>query len=293
MLPKLEKALAGRGLSAAIHQTRGPGHATDLARNAATGGASLIIVAGGDGTIHEVANGLVALDGEIPPIGIIPVGTGNDFFRMLGGSKAPGAALDEILAGAVRRFEVGRVRYNGTESVFVNLLGLGVDVEVLRKRAEFPRLKGLTQYLVALVSALTSFRPVSVKVDFEGSEGSGEKSFVENRTILIAVTVGPSVGGGFLLNPDASPLDGLLDLFFVEPLGMLKLARYIPRVIRGTHRGLPELIQRRITRAVIERSDGKPFFFEMDGEGMPDPVDRLELEVCPELLPVLVPRRDP
>ena len=293
MLPRLEQALAGRGISAEIRQTRGPGHATDLARTAVTGGASLVIVVGGDGTIHEVANGLVMLAGEIPPIGIIPVGTGNDFFRMLGGSTAPGAALDEMLAGDIERFEVGRVRYNETESVFVNLLGLGVDVEVLRKRAEFPRLKGLTQYLVALVSALKSFRPVSVRVDFEVAGDPGEKSFVENRTILMAVTVGPSVGGGFLLNPDASPLDGLLDLFFVEPLGILKLARYIPRVIRGTHMGLPELIQRRITRATIERSDGEPFFFEMDGEGMPDPVNRLELEVCPALFPVLVPRRDP
>ncbi len=88
----------------------------------------------------------------------------------------------------------------------------------------------------------------------------------------MAVTVGPSVGGGFLLNPDASPYDGLLDLFFVRTLGMLRLARYIPKVIRGTHQGVPELLQRRTTAVTVRRSDENPFFFEMDGERMPDPV---------------------
>ena len=119
-------------------------------------------------------------------------------------------------------------------------------------------------------------------------ESQGE--IVEDRTILMAVTVGPSVGGGFLLNPDACPHDGLLDLFFVKPLGMLKLARYIPKVIRGKHQGLPELLQRQVQQATVVRSDDEAFFFEMDGEVMSEPVTVLELSVVPGLLPVRVPR---
>lgn len=286
--PKLEAGLKGRGLPFTLHRTEAPQHAQILARKAAEEGIGTLLVVGGDGTLHEVANGILGCESPIPRVGVIPVGTGNDFYKMVGPSRALSPALDTVQAGSVRLFDVGLVRFGEHESFFVNLLGLGVDVEVLRKRESFPWLKGLPQYLAALVAALASFRPPAVRVTYweEGSEAEGE--IVENRTILTAVTVGPSVAGGFLLNPDASPYDGLLDLFFVEPLGMFDLARYIPRVIKGTHQGVPELLQRRIMKATVERQDENPFFFEMDGEGMEKPVTRLELEVRPSILPVLV-----
>jgi YegS/Rv2252/BmrU family lipid kinase len=289
--PTIEAELARRKIPFTLQRSEAPGHAETLSREAARGGAELILVVGGDGTIHEVANGILNQGTNPPPIAVVPVGTGNDFYRMVDRSRKMGVALDGLLEGTVRAFDVGRVRFEGAESFFVNLLGVGVDVEVLRKRADFPRLKGLPQYLAALVSALMTFRPTSVRVSLQGGEGGEGEEVIEDRTILMAVTVGPSVGGGFLLSPEASPEDGLLDLFFVKTLGMLKLARYIPKVIRGTHQGVPELLQRRIVNATVQRSDGKPFFFEMDGERMPEPVKSLELEVCPGILPVVVPRR--
>ncbi|MCJ7627142.1 MAG: diacylglycerol kinase family lipid kinase [Longimicrobiales bacterium] len=287
--PKVEAGLAKRKIPFALFRSEGPGHAEALAREAALDGAELILVVGGDGTIHEVANGLLKGETKPPPIAVVPVGTGNDFYRMVSGSRSIGDALDALLDGEVRDFDVGRVRFLGTASYFVNLLGVGVDVEVLGKRSDFPRLGGLPQYLAALVSALMTFRPVSLRISLRGHDEEGGEEIIDDRTILMAVTVGPSVGGGFLLNPDASPYDGLLDLFFVRTLGMLRLARYIPKVIRGTHQGVPELLQRRVTAATVRRSDETPFFFEMDGERMPDPVTRLEIGVCPGILPVLVP----
>lgn len=292
VLPKLEEALKRRTLSYSLFRTENPGHATALARDVVDGDSDLVLVVGGDGTIHEVANGLLTREGDRPPIGVIPVGTGNDFFRMVGGSKDPETALDALLSGTARDFEVGEVRYDGKSSFFVNLLGLGVDVEVLRKRENYPRLKGLPQYLAALVSALWSFRPESVRVTTGPVENSTPGELIDERTLLMAVTVGPSVAGGFLLSPEASPYDGWLDLFFVKPLGAMKLARYIPKVIRGTHRDLPELIQRRVKTLTIERSDKAPFFFEMDGENVPDPVSGLEVVVHPGVLRVLVPAED-
>jgi diacylglycerol kinase (ATP) len=290
--PKLEDALRRRGLSYSLFQTERPGHAALLAKEVAGGPSDLILVVGGDGTIHEVANGLLRSGGARPPMGVIPVGTGNDFFRMVGGPKDPERALDALLSGTVRTFEVGEVRYNGSSSYFVNLLGLGVDVEVLRRRENYPRLKGLTQYLAALVTALWSFRPESVRVTLGPSEESDSGEVINGRTILMAVTVGPSVAGGFLLSPEASPYDGMMDLFFVEPLGMVKLARYIPKVIRGTHQGLPELIQRRVKTLTIERSDRAPFYFEMDGERVAESVTGLEVVVHPGALQVIVPKGD-
>jgi diacylglycerol kinase family enzyme len=219
-------------------------------------------------------------------VAIVPVGTGNDFYRLVGSVRRVDQAVDALVGGQLRYFDVGRVRFQGGESLFVNLLGVGVDVEVLRRREGFRRLKGLPQYLAALVSALARFRPHEIRIELEGP---AER--IEGRTLLTAVTVGPSVGGGFLLSPAASAEDGLLDLFFAPTLGPVKLVRYIPRVIRGTHQDLPELRQRRFARGRLERPDGEPFFFELDGERMPDPVRALEIDVLPGRLPILLPPR--
>jgi YegS/Rv2252/BmrU family lipid kinase len=285
----LEDALLRRELSYSLFQTERPGHAATLAKEVVDEASDLVLVVGGDGTIHEVVNGLLGREGNRPPIAVIPVGTGNDFFRMVGGSKDPEKAIDALLSGKARNFEVGEVRYNGESSFFVNLLGLGVDVEVLRMRENYPRLKGLPQYLAALVSVFRSFRPESVRVTMGPSEQSTSGEIIDERTILLAVTVGPSVGGGFLLSPGASPYDGLLDVFFVKPLGVMKLVRYIPKVIRGTHQGLPEFVQRRVKTLTIERSDKAPFYFEMDGENVPEAVTGLDIVVHPGILQVLVP----
>ncbi len=242
---------------------------------------------GGDGTVHEIANGILPAGDRAPAIAVLPVGTGNDFFRMVGPRRDLDGALDLLQRGRIRAFDVGRLRVGGNTSFFVNLLGAGIDVEILRRRSRFSRLRGLPQYAAALVSALSAFRPLPFRVSFR-TGGPETEEIAEERTILAALTVGPSVGGGFLLNPDATPFDGGLDLFFVKALGMMKIARYIPRVLRGARLDVPEVIQRTITGVVIERLDGEPFFFEMDGECIPDPESSLAIDVCPGMLPVLV-----
>ncbi|MGD2122125.1 MAG: diacylglycerol kinase family lipid kinase [Gemmatimonadota bacterium] len=289
----LERKLSDGKMRFDLRLTEGPGHATELAHQAARDGAEKILAVGGDGTVHEVANGVLEAGVPTPALAVLPVGTGNDFFRMIGPNKGPDGALDLLRNGEVRWFDVGRVRLRSGTRFFVNLLGVGIDVEILRRRGRFQRLRGLSQYLAALASALTTFRPVPFRVSFKTNESPVAFQVVEERTILAALTVGPSVGGGFLLNPDASPYDGLLDLFFVRTLGILKIARCIPKVLRGSRLEVPEVLQKTVTEAVIERSDGEPFFFEMDGECMPEPEPSLEIDVCSSKLPVLVPGGDP
>jgi YegS/Rv2252/BmrU family lipid kinase len=286
---RVEAELTHRRIPFSLVQTGAPGHAKAIAQEAMRDRCPRILVVGGDGTIHEVANGLLEGDGQPPPLGVVPVGTGNDFFRMVGSSRGVSEALDVLEEGVVQAFDVGRVRFGGDTRFFVNLLGIGVDVEVLLRRERFRRLQGLPQYLAALASALVSFRPAAYRVTYWDESGDGKRETIEDRTILTTVTVGPSVGGGFLISPEASPSDGLLDLFFVEAIGLFKIARYVPMVIRGTHENVPELRTGRLTGAAIERPDGCPFFFELDGERMPDPVRKLEIEVCPGRLLVLRP----
>ena len=283
LLPGLEERLREKGVEFEVRRTVGPGHGAELGRQLAREGAPAALVVGGDGTIHEVANGLLAEGGEAvsTALAVVPLGTGNDFYRMVGAPSDPESALDVLLSGVVRRFDVGHVTWEGGSSYFVNLLGVGIDVEVLRRRAAFKRLTGLAQYLAALPQALFSYRSRSMRVTTEEGE------VLEGPITLAAVTVGPSVGGGFLLSPGATPDDGLLDLLFVERIGLLKVARYLPRVVRGTHGSEDEIHMRQLRSVRIESSDGDEFMFDMDGELGPAATSWLEARLVPAALPVL------
>lgn len=280
----MEDGLRQRRIPFALYPTEGPGHARELAAGLARDGVKRILVVGGDGTVHEVANGILSEDAPRPALAVAPTGTGNDFYRMVGAPRSLGAALDLLQTGVVEYMDVGRVRFGGRETHFVNLLGVGLDVEVLRGRARFRRLPGLLQYLGALLAALVAFRGFGVEVDL----GALAPPF-SGSTLFSGLTLGPSVGGGFLISPGASPHDGLFDFFLVEPLTAVKVARYLPRVIRGTHEGIPEFHLRKVVSARFARTDGEPLFFELDGEVMPDPITELEAEVRPGMLPVIVP----
>ncbi|TVP75637.1 MAG: hypothetical protein EA352_07775, partial [Gemmatimonadales bacterium] len=166
------------------------------------------------------------------------------------------------------------------------LLGVGLDVEVLRRRRHFRALPGLLQYLAALPPALVGMSLPSLRVRIDGDREGGSDT-LEASTLLVAVTVGPSVGGGFLLSPDASPEDGHLDLFHVERLGLLEVARHLPSVLRGTQRESDRIHLRALRTARIESTDGTPFRFELDGELAEAGTSWIDVSVCPEALSIL------
>lgn len=301
---RIEEILNDLEISFDLQLTRGPGHASELARRAAAGGVEVVVAVGGDGTVHEVAGGLLEragsddgsgtgisgesgerfrTDGDTPAVAVVPVGTGNDFHRMIGGSRKPEAALRVLTRGRRRLFDVGIARWDAGCRPFVNLLGVGVDVEVLHRRERFGRLTGLAQYMAALLAALVTYRPVPLRVRLDGREE------ITGASHLAAVTVGPSAGGGFLLNPDATPDDGRLDLCFVEALSHLQVALHLPRIARGRHRDLDVVRLRRFRRARVERDDGEPLSFQLDGELIESSARWIEIHVEPSLLPVLVP----
>ena len=281
--PSSSRKLGERDVSYSLHVTREPGHAAELAATAARDGVERVLVVGGDGTIHEVANGFLSVDAEPPALGVVPVGTGNDFYKMVGAPKEPDAAIDTLLHGVTKRFDVGLVRFEGEQRYFVNLLGLGIDVEVLRRRERIRRLSGLAQYLVALLGAVVGFEAVPIRMLV------GKDEVLEGPTMLAAITVGPSAGGGFILNPGATPDDGQLDLCFFQDLNILQVLRYIPKVIRGTH-GEGKLVKlRRFTESRIQAPDDRAFHFQIDGELVHTPTRELLVDIVPAKLRVRVP----
>ena len=252
-----------RGQRCDARYTDAPGHASRLAAEAVRDGVDRLVVVGGDGTIHEVAGGLVDSGAEcLPTVAVCPVGTGNDFYRMVSPRSGVGELTRLLGEGVVKRFDVGRVRWEGGERVFVNLLGVGVDVAVLRCRARYSRLPGLVQYLASLLHALASFKPREVHVEVGGAGGHD----IAGKTILAVITVGPSIGGGFMINPEADGSDGQLDLCHIADPGLLAILGLVPRVMRGAHGGSPLVTMRRLERAVFRDPEGLPMWFELDGE---------------------------
>ena len=279
---EIERELSARGLKFDVVETPGPGTGVSLARERARRGARTIIAAGGDGTVHEVVNGIMqaAPDGSCT-LGLLPLGTGNDFVKVVPGTQVRQAAYDTIAAGRAERYDVGRAHWNDTEEYFINGMGTGIDVEVVRQLQRVPQLPGPVKYLFALVRALVYFRPVTLRAQLD-------EQWLEQQMMIIAVGNGRCQGGGFYLAPDASPRDGALDVCVVNRLSPIGIMRVLPKIMRGTQGKDPAVFMRTARTVRFEAGDGRPLFFHLDGE-LREPVGlrSLQIDVLPDALPVL------
>jgi len=258
--PRIERALRETGVGFDLVETTAPGDAVRLGREAAAAGVERILAAGGDGTVHEVANGLLeapsAADGATrPALGTIPIGTGNDFAKLLHVYKLPPEeAARRMAAARVERFDVGRV----IGEYFDNSLGIGFDAEVARQANQTTKLSGLAVYVVAVYKTFVSFRAPMLEVASAAHSETGPMMMLE-------CSIGRSAGGGFYLTPDADPADGLLDVCLIRKVGLAKFLRYVPRVLSGKHVGLAEVAMFR-TAALKIRSTDRPLLLHLDGE---------------------------
>jgi diacylglycerol kinase (ATP) len=257
--------------------TTAPGEATGIAARAAESGSERIIVLGGDGTLHEAANGLLrARVADRPPIGILPAGTGNDYAKMAGtAGRGVAEAVRSLQGGRVRRFDVGEA----WGEYFLNSVGIGFDAEVAREINRSKRGSGLPAYLAAVVRVMARFDA------FEATVEADDRSFTD-RLLLLEVGIGPCVGGGFRLTPFAQPDDGLLDICAVERLSIFGILTRLPLVMLGRHTGLRQVRSFRTTRLAVESARG-PLHAQFDGE-IREVSGRMEIRLEPRLLPVLI-----
>jgi diacylglycerol kinase (ATP) len=279
------RLLPERGLRPVVRLTDQAGHAVDLARQAACQGARLVVAVGGDGTIHETANGLLqALEADptLPAVlGLVPVGTGNDFVKVIGGTADRGEALDTLVTGSVHRFDAGHASWEGGAEFFVNAAGTGIDVEVVRVMDPGRSGTGALVYVKALARALRRYRPIAVQLDVDGRKS-------EDRVMMIAIANGQSVGGMFRICPQARPDDGLLDVCAVREMALFGSILTAARIVRGTHSKLGSVRMERGKRIELTVPGGTPLFFQLDGElREPGGARVLTIEVRPGALPVM------
>lgn len=256
---EIERALERRRVPFDVVQTEGPGHAADLARDAITQGITCIVAAGGDGTLHEVANGIVSGPSNGVAMGLIPIGTGNDFVKMFPGVRSRDAAIDLLATGTPCPVDVGIARWDDRTEYFINAMGTGIDVEVVRQMRRSRYMPGVAIYVGALVRALAAYRPIQVDVSVDNYR-------VSQAIMNLAVCNGPSIGGSFRICPDASPADGALDVCLIAEMPMLRNARMVPRVLRGTHTDQPGVTMMRGATVAIRLPLGGSLYFQLDGE---------------------------
>ncbi|HEY2377177.1 MAG TPA: YegS/Rv2252/BmrU family lipid kinase [Gemmatimonadaceae bacterium] len=235
------------------HVTLEAGDATAMTAAAARAGADAVIAVGGDGTVNEVINGL---DGFDTPVGIIPMGTANDFATQAGIPADADHAMDLILHRKPARIDTASL--NGRRFLNVSTGGVGAEAT-----AETP--SEAKESLGPLAYAITGVRKFAEFEAYRASFRGGDFSF-DGEFVMFAVGLTRASGGGTLVTPNASVTDGLLDVCVVESMGRADFARLLLKIKRGEHLGEPGVHYAQLPSVVIE-SD-RPLSVNVDGESM-------------------------
>ena len=267
LVPWIRERLRGRP-DARVEVTRRAGDAERLAAELEPAGERRIVAVGGDGTVQEVANGIMAADPSVVTLGIVPVGTGNDLARSMGLPWDPGAAWTVAIGRGERSVDLLRARgAGGRVRWFASAGGIGFDAQVaaaMATRSGWQR--GQAGYLLTTLSELRRFDNRTVELTLDGVTTT-------ERVLFIAIANGEYYGGGMRIAPGARVDDGRLDLCIVGNVSRLTALRQLANLYRGTHVDHPR-VELRHARTV--RVDGDPqTLVHLDGE----PFGRLPLEV--------------
>ncbi len=278
LLPVIERLL--QSIPHDTVETQAMGHATDIALSAA--GYDLIVAVGGDGTVHEVLNGLMRRPADDrPALGLLPTGSGNDTRRTLGVPEDLTEAALALATGVRKRFDVGLC--NGI--YFNNSFAAGLDAKVTAKAVEYKvttKRSGLWLYLTALLHVLfNDLSSFELRISFDGQPPE------VHDTLIVAVTNGPTYGGGFFITPDAVSDDGQFDVCMIDPLSLPQALVRLPFVIAGKHTKMRPVHMSRHTSLVIECDSAVPA--QIDGEVLLE--SRYDISILPRAIECVVPRR--
>ena len=274
LFPKVKAELDRRGIEYELHYTNEPLEATDVAKWGIEAGFHRIVAMGGDGTVNEIANGMLNRDAVLA---VIPAGTGNDFIRMLGIPADPFEALDVLTNGRERTMDLGQV---ADDRYFVNGVGIGIDAQVARDVLQMKRLQGAAAYVSAAVREVFRFKAFPVTIESADWQ-------LDATCLSIGLSNGKFAGGGFKLAPEADIVDGRIDISAIEDYSRLERLVRLPRVRAGKHLGWQKVHYRQLTEATI--ASPSKLIAHVDGEPYRLPSEPFSVRVLPNALRVLVP----
>jgi diacylglycerol kinase (ATP) len=268
----LEREGVGRDWQ--IVETDAPGQATGIARQRAEAGAPIVAAAGGDGTLNEVVNGLVGTGAQL---GLLPLGTGNDFARCLGIGTDLSFAVSTLVRGVARPVDLGQARGRW----FLNIAGCGFDAIVAeRVNRGFRSLHGTGAYLAAVAQSLIALRPAEMRLTLDGEA-------LSVRALMCSVANSTSYGGGMLIAPNAQLDDGLFDICLLREAGRIEFLRAFPRVFKGTHITHPKVTMLRAKVVGVESDPPLPILIDGDVIG----TTPVTFTLTPAAIHVLAPIR--
>jgi diacylglycerol kinase (ATP) len=262
-LPEIERTLTDAGIEYRIARSTHAGHATEIARNALDSGDRYLVAAGGDGTVHEVLNGMIENDVPVTHdavLGIVAAGSGCDIVRTLG---LPGDAVQashHLLGEAVRRIDIGKITFTaGGKDVtryFGNIAEAGLGAATVARTGRLPRSLGAAKYFAGFWLTLPAFHPAVVRLEADDSSYAW-------RAHNVVVANCQYFGGGMHISPKAQPDDGLLDvLAMVGP--KTDAFTMLPKIYKGTHVPHRNIAEARARTVRIDASPPLPI--EADGE---------------------------
>ena len=225
----VEKLLNARGVAFCFHETKGKGDGREIARRLTRAGETEIIAMGGDGTVHEVLNGLE--DPSCVNMGIIPCGSGDDFAAAIGVPSDPEEAVKLILSGKTKPTDY--MDCSGVRGM--NIIGAGIDVEILRRCSRAKFLKGSLNYFASLIVSLLKFNFYHFSTRINGNE-------TKHEGLIVCICNGKRFGGGISICPEAVCDDGLLNVVMVEDVKKSMIPGALVRLMRGS------ILKQRFTR---------------------------------------------
>jgi YegS/Rv2252/BmrU family lipid kinase len=274
--------------------TKGPGDAVDIARRGAASGRRLILACGGDGTINEVANGILNSGGDAE-LGVIPSGTGGDFRRSIGIPTSIRDAARLLRDGRTELIDVGRASFTGfsgepEQRYFVNVASFGLAAAILKRVKgssslswmPLGQIRGRASFALSTLQEVVGIDAASVRVKIDDRNESSL------RTVNFCIANARYFGGGMKIAPDARLNDGMLDVINIGDMGTNRILSKAHTLYRGTHTGLPEV--KSVLAKRIEASSADPDIeirIETDGE-LPGKLPAV-FEVVPAALRIRVP----
>jgi diacylglycerol kinase (ATP) len=253
---------AARGLEGDALITEAPGHAVELARGAAESGARLVVAVGGDGTINEIVNGLLAAGTSEVELAVVPRGTGDDFARTFGIPTDVESALAVAANGQARPVDVGRATYavdEGTaERYFANFAGAGISGAIARRGARTSRRLGAkAAYMWATVAVFLRWSSVPMRIELDGE-------LREGQMFEVVVSNGMYAAGGMKIAPEARPDDGQFDAVLIGDVSKADFVTTFPKIYRGRHTSHPKIDVVRASTIAVDASQPLPVV--LDGE---------------------------
>jgi YegS/Rv2252/BmrU family lipid kinase len=282
--PEIARRAAAQGLVGDALLSERPLHLTELARHAADEGARLLVVVGGDGSVHEVVNGVVASGRTDIELAVLPRGTGKDFVRSL---RIPGnlhAAIAVAKSGRVRTIDVGRAEFTAWEgsratAYFANFAGAGISGAIARRaNASSKATGGRVSFLWATIAVFAGWKSAAVTAEVDGVRRAGQM-------FEVLAMNGDYAAGGMWVTPDAEPDDGVLDTLLIGDVTKADFVRTFPKIYRGKHLSHPKIEVLR--GAAVEVEAELPLPIVLDGEQPGTTPARFE--IVPGALRVRVP----